>query len=282
MATTKLYLDIRSPRKDGTGVLKLAINHKQNTALLNLDIRLLPNQWDNVTAKIVNHPQKQYLNNLITRRRAEVETEILRLSDSGRMPKMTAQSIKKYVESSNSSDTSSATQTFEGGFLAFIDSKTGSTKGLYEYTLKRLRDYCTGLSELSYTDITPEWLKKFDGYLARTAPSKNYRNIHLRNIRAVFNAAIDSEYTDYYPFRKFKIRPVATRKRSLSIDDLRRLFDFTVEPYAELYRDMFKLIFMLIGINSVDLHRLKSITADGRIEYTRAKTHRLYSIKVEP
>lgn len=45
---------------------------------------------------------------------------------------------------------------------------------------------------------------------------------------------------------------------------------------------MFRLIFMLVGINSVDLHGLKSITRDGRIEYKRAKTGRLYSIKVEP
>lgn len=39
---------------------------------------------------------------------------------------------------------------------------------------------------------------------------------------------------------------------------------------------------MFIGINSIDLWRLKSITKDGRIEYKRAKTGRLYSIKVEP
>ncbi len=282
MATTKFYFDTRRPRKDGTCVLKLAITQKQDTALLNLGICLLHNQWDNITAKIVNHPQKQYLNNLITRRRAEVETEILRLSDSGRMPKMTAQGIKKHVGASNSLDESADMQNFEIAFQVFIDNKTGSTKKLYEYTLKRLRDYYPSLSELSFEDITPAWLKKFDDYLARTAPSKNYRNIHLRNIRAVFNAAIDSEQTTYYPFRKFKIRPEATRKRSLSVDALRQLFDYPVEPYAELYRDMFKLIFMLIGINSVDLHRLKSITPDGRIEYKRAKTHRLYSIKVEP
>ena len=40
-------------------------------------------------------------------------------------------------------------------------------------------------------------------------------------------------------------------------------------------------MFMLIGINVVDLFSLKEIE-DGRINYYRAKTHRLYSIKVEP
>ena len=44
---------------------------------------------------------------------------------------------------------------------------------------------------------------------------------------------------------------------------------------------MFKLIFFLVGINIVDLCNLMEIN-NGRIEYYRAKTNRLYSIKVEP
>ena len=38
---------------------------------------------------------------------------------------------------------------------------------------------------------------------------------------------------------------------------------------------------MLCGINIVDLCGLSSVV-NGRVEYARAKTHRLYSIKVEP
>jgi integrase len=41
------------------------------------------------------------------------------------------------------------------------------------------------------------------------------------------------------------------------------------------------LDFYLIGINLVDLCNAKSIV-NGRLEYQRAKTKRLYSIKVEP
>ena len=41
-------------------------------------------------------------------------------------------------------------------------------------------------------------------------------------------------------------------------------------------------MFMLIGINTVDLCHLKEIDSEGRINYHRAKTNRLYSIKVEP
>lgn len=167
-------------------------------------------------------------------------------------------------------------------YTAFIDSKTNSgTKGVYKHTLDRIRLFDPDIDKKNFEDIDLKWLVGFEAFCARTA-SKNARNIHLRNIRAVFNNAIDYEITTAYPFRRFKIRPEATRKRSLSVEELRRLFNYPVEHYAEIYRDCFKLIFMLCGINTVDLWGLKSITKDGRIEYKRAKTGRLYSIKVEP
>lgn len=167
-------------------------------------------------------------------------------------------------------------------YLQFVERKnTQGTKNVYNHTLSRIRAFDAQIDDKMFTDITLQWLNDFEAFCARTA-NKNARNIHLRNIRAVFNSAIDYELTTHYPFRRFKIRPEATRKRSLSVEDLRKLFNYEVEEYAVIYRDMFKLIFMLIGINVADLYYIKRITSDGRIEYKRAKTHRLYSIKVEP
>ena len=167
-------------------------------------------------------------------------------------------------------------------FNRFVESKTNrGTISVYQHTLDRMRLFDPDVDKRSFEDIDLKWLTDFEVFCAQTA-SKNARNIHLRNIRAVFNYAIDFDLTSAYPFRRFKIRPEATRKRSMSVEELRELFTFPVEPYAEIYRDLFKLIFMLIGINTVDLHGLKSVTKNGRIEYKRAKTGRLYSVKVEP
>ena len=174
------------------------------------------------------------------------------------------------------------TGTFVKHYEQFMESKTNrGTRGVYKHTLDRIRAFDKNVDNKMFEDIDLKWLTDFEAFCAKTA-CKNARNIHLRNIRAVFNNAIDYEITTAYPFRRFKLRPEATRKRSLSVEELRKLFDYPVEEYAEIYRDIFRLIFMLVGINSVDLHGLKSITHDGRIEYKRAKTGRLYSIKVEP
>lgn len=171
---------------------------------------------------------------------------------------------------------------FTAYFQGFIDGKENKgTKGVYKHTLDRIRLFDPDADKKNFENIDLKWLADFEAFCAKTA-SKNARNIHLRNIRAVFNNAIDYEITTAYPFRRFKIRPEATRKRSLSVEELRKLFVYPCEPYAEIYRDCFKLIFMLCGINTVDLWGLRSMTKDGRIEYKRAKTGRLYSIKVEP
>ena len=143
--------------------------------------------------------------------------------------------------------------------------------------------FCPELESLSFEGITREWLMEFDKFLSRTAPARNARNIYLRNIRAVFNWAIDEGLTAAYPFRRFKIKAEATRKRSLPVEDLRLLLDFEVEEHQRQYLDMFKLVFLLMGINVVDLLNLRQRDlAGGRIAYRRAKTGRLYDIKVEP
>jgi len=172
--------------------------------------------------------------------------------------------------------------TFLNWFRRFAEAKDNKgTRGIYEHTISRMLAFDKSLSRRRFEDITIGWLTDFEAFCAKTA-SKNARNIHLRNIRAVFNNAIDNEITTAYPFRRFKIRPETTRKRSLTVEELRCLFSYSVEPYAQTYLDLFKLIFMLVGINSVDLFRLKEITREGRIEYKRAKTGKPYSIKVEP
>jgi len=133
----------------------------------------------------------------------------------------------------------------------------------------------------SFATINKEWLFRFEKWMKESGLSTNTRSIHLRNIRSIFNNAIDNEYTMNYPFRKFSIAKEETRKRSLTITQLRELRTIECETCQEQYRDMFMLMFYLIGINPIDLFTGARIAGE-RIEYKRAKTGKLYSIKLEP
>lgn len=284
MAKTKLYLDTRAVKQGKEAPLKLAIMRNRNTALIPLNVSILPEQWDKAACKVVAHPNRAALNSYIATKKIEIDNIILKLFENGEIYGKSAMDIKKYVLSALIPEKLKKPKNlFMERLQSFAKGKKERTKEIYAATYKRIIAFIgeEEAERITFEDITKEWLTAFDTFLARTSPSKNARNIHLRNIRAVFNEAIDDEITSFYPFRRFKIRPVATAKRSLSVEQLRLLFSYPVEEHAQKYVDAFKLIFFLIGINIIDLCNLKEIT-DGRIEYYRAKTNRLYSIKVEP
>lgn len=168
---------------------------------------------------------------------------------------------------------------WERYYEKYVESKTNrSYKISCEQTLVKMRKHCKNFSELTIEDITLKWLRDLDEKMVEEGLSQNSRNIHFKNIRTCLNRAIDDELTNNYPFRRFKIKAEETRKRNLPVEELRRLFDYDVEEYQKYYLDYFKLIFYLIGINGTDLFNLTRIE-NGRIEYRRAKTHKLYSIK---
>ena len=173
--------------------------------------------------------------------------------------------------------------------------KKAGTRTCYEQSLKKVLAYDKGVT---FEQMTPEWLKRFDEELGRTM-SVNGKAIVLRNIRAVWNYALDMGLTRaQYPFRRssavgtsrFGIKHEQTRKRNVPLETLRRLKDYPVEGFQEPYRDLFMLMVYLVGIDIVDVvHLKKSDLKDGYIEYVRQKTdkenateRRKVRVKVEP
>lgn len=292
MANTRFYLDERGAKVNNPRVLKIAIAHKGMTALISLSVKLLPNQWDSRKLRVVNHPDQMLMNVYITNIKQQVDTIILNLANEGRLGEMTTAEVKGFIDNQlnpekakEKEETKRKEKLFATRFKKFADSsdKSASTKRLYNDTYKRMIEFAgEELEEMAFEDITKDWLLDFYAYLEPQSPSRNARNIHLRNIRAVFNAAIDDGITMFYPFRRLQIKNEATRKRNLKVEDLRSFFNFSCEAHAQKYLDIFKLMFMLLGINAIDLCNLKEIDSDGRINFHRAKTKRLYSIKVEP
>ncbi len=278
MFSYKFYI-----RKEKNDSLMLRITNNRKKAEMSMGLRMTQSELD---AALSGSSKNIRLEKMLASWTMQIKDLMLGLSDR-KESDMDVKEIRTILQERllgivAEKEPETANGNFTPYFQNFIDGKENKgTKGVYKHTLDKIRSFDPDIDKKNFEHIDLKWLTDFEAFCAKTA-SKNARNIHLRNIRAVFNNAIDYEITSAYPFRRFKIRPEATRKRSLSIEELRKLFDYPVEPYAEIYRDCFKLIFMLCGINTVDLYGLKGITRDGRIEYKRAKTHRLYSIKVEP
>ncbi|MDO5525669.1 MAG: site-specific integrase [Prevotella sp.] len=281
MATIKIYLDMRGVSKGNAAPLKIAITKHSSTSYIGLDVKVQPSQWDAKSEKVKDAKNKAQINNYIHNRKSEVENLLMRLTADGELTGFTCTQIKNKLLSILSPKPDK-TNNFVSRFEHYISQKmNASTIEKYSITLKRIMEYDRNARTLTFEDIGKDWLTDFDKFLIKYNPAKNSRNIHFRNIRAVFNDAIDNEITTAYPFRKFKIQPEPTAKRSLTIEQLRELWNYPVEPFQQRYLDMFKLTFYLIGINTIDLCRLTAIE-NGRVVYRRAKTGRLYNIKVEP
>lgn len=155
--------------------------------------------------------------------------------------------------------------------------RTISTQKAYELTARKVKAFD---ATATFDTINTDWLRRFEKKCLETL-SINATAIQLRNIRAVFNWAIDNEVTDKYPFRRFKVRHETVAIRNISAETLAEIRDYPVEPGLEMYRDLFMLSFYLCGINAGDLLKCKGLT-NGRMVYHRQKTGRLYDLPVYP
>lgn len=280
MAKSFLKLDLRRPLKDGTYPVKIGVGYGKDL-YLSTGVSIKPDLWDCSTCKVMG-PGARVNNEILSNLLCQVQSAILELRENGKFANMTNAELKRTLSNLSSGETPAApTQlTFYDVAAKFLATKMGKrTIELYGQTLKKVRAFAG--DGLLLETMRPTWLHEFEVFLGGSA---NGRAIHLRNIRAIFNYALDEEITTAYPFRKFKIKKEDTRKRSLTIEQLRTYAGLSdLSNTDKEYRDMFLLIFYLIGINIADLANLtRDSIVNGRLEYRRQKTGRLYSILLQP
>ena len=276
MAVISLYLDKRKKTSKNVYPIKFRVYH--NSAFyISTGMYSGEDEWGGESYN-KKEPNYRVKNVALLGKFNKLESELLLLGD--KLKAMSDKKLKLYLQNVI------ADKPVESNyFLRYFDEyallkEKKSTRDNYANTrlhLVNFDEYAT------FDTIDKKWLTRFHQYLVEKGYKINYIGTHMKNIRAVFNYAIDEEVTLKYPFRKFKIKKEQTRKRCLSVEELRLLKNYDVEPYQELYRDIFMLIFYLVGINLEDLlHLTEDNLVRGRIEYRRYKTGRLFSIKVEP
>lgn len=277
MATISFYLDTRRAKNDGSYPLKLNVRHK-GQFMISTGYSVMKERWDGngYTNKEPNYKTK---NASLRKMLSDMENIIFRLELDGKIREMSDKALKAALEKCLPGYVPEKTKYFIDYVADFMNLKDNAgTRQNYQTTINKLIRFdrtCT------FDTMDPDWLRSFERYMKDSGMKVNAYAIHFRNIRAVFNYAIDQEITTLYPFRKFKIKKEQTAKRCLTPEQVALLRDYDCEEYQRRYRDIFMLMIYLIGINAVDLFNLKQIF-NGRIEYNRAKTSKLYSIKVEP
>lgn len=294
----KWYLDMRRADNQGRGRLNVVIYNNGSTAMMGTGVML--NRDNFVSNKVVGLPMANQLNQMLRLKMAKVQLAIEELGLRCDVTGMRASEIKREVmmmmTGQGGGDAPAGDgSTMDGGtagdggvlwdgfaerFVKRIEKER--TAEVYEMTRRKVAQFCD-VKGLCFEDMTVAWLRDFETWMAATC-GVNTRGIHFRNIRAIFNAAIDEEVIpgDLYPFRRFKIKKEETMKRSLSVGDLRRLMEYRCEGWQRKYVDVFVLSFYLAGINMVDLMALPPLDGSGVIEYRRSKTGVVCRLTVPP
>lgn len=281
MAKLTIYHDTRSGK--GEFPIKVRISHKKETVYISTGVKIAPEFWNSQDCIVVGHEHVKSYNALILSKFSRAESEISRLKLQGEINRYSASQLKEIIENGEiKKDPKSCN--FLKYYTSCMEKKVkANTKSSYAQTLTNLEKFDPLLSERSVEDINFDYIERLDAWFAQRGVKVNSRNVYYRNIRTVLNRAIDEDIPTSYPFRKFKMKKQATKKRSLTIEELRTLRDYPVEDWQRKYVDLFFLMFYLIGINAADLLPAKSKQLKkGRLEYERAKTYKHYSIKIEP
>jgi len=281
-----LSLDTRRPKSDGSFPLVLRLGHLRKTIPIPTGFSLRSEDWDErkrIVKKSYNGVETvSRLNNLIQKQRSEAMEIVVKLHENGELNKLSVSELKNRI---HKKDVSQSFILFAQQQIADLHQagRFGTAKS-YKEVLHVVREFI-GEKDLRFNQITFQFLTKFEMAHVSRGNSLNGLAVYMRTIRAVYNKAIKSGIADAsdYPFTNYKIKTIPTEKRALEWELLKRIIVHDLKSDSSLFsaRSFFVASYMMYGMNFSDMAFLKrSDIRNGRIQYRRRKTSKLYDIKI--
>ena len=278
MATLSLVLDKRRAKQDGTFPLVFRLGIGRKNTYIKTGIYILENQFDasNNLVKGSNTLNEQ-LYQLDTLYRQRFYKYVIENPENENIVELKNYLINKLPEELT------IKEFWEEHIVTLNNSGRNGGARVYKMSLSVISKNTNldiPFSKYSYKDLL-----LLEKELYKNGVSTNGMGVYFRSFRAICNKAINMDIVGYewYPFRKFKIKKEKTTPRVLSIVEMRNYFNHAIDPKHLYYKSWLigKLIFMLRGINLKDLLLLSAKNIKGnRIIYKRAKTGKIYSVKI--
>lgn len=289
-------------KANGTTNIKIRLTHKGKQDYISTKY-FVPvstekkSYFDNVTGLAKGIPEAKFINDQILIAISGYIKAEAALGDSANF--MTVQQIKRHIvqkKVSKSMDFIAYAETF---IKSLRSTNKTSTADWHESTIKAIKNF-TKSDKLDVLNIDSNFLAKLENYLLegdkttkpiRKPMSAGGINTYMRSFRALHNKMKD-HYNDEElgiiriprsPFKTYKIKAVKRRQqgKSLTVEEMRQIVAYTSTTKSLTFaRDMFLLMFCMIGINTKDLYFLPK-QPGPRIEFDRFKTERAYSIRIE-
>lgn len=282
MATIKLTIDKRRPYKDGRFPVIYRVTTNQKSTSISSGVKILKQEWDTDKSKITKlHPNSKELNLQLKKKLLEIEKRLLEATNSE--PESDIQRLKHLLLNGNKTE---KINFYQYACIEIQELRVKEKHGnadAYETATKRLIDFAG--KELTLDKISYVLISGFDTWLSKEGLTRNSIAVYMREIRALLNKAIKKKLLsrELYPFADYKIKTEKTVNRPISQKELLTVKQYPLKEGTRLWhsRNIFFLIFNLIGISFIDLSLLKQYSIQGdRVLYRRRKTGKIYSIKL--
>ncbi len=283
-----ISLDQRRAKKDGSFPVVMRLGHNERTTSIQTGVSVSAKDWDakNSTVKksYTGVSSVNRLNNILSKKKADAMDIIFKLDEEGVLSAMPIAALRKEIDKSKSATGSSFFDFANVQIEALVASHQIGTARSYKGVCNVLRTFRNG-KDLSFQEITYDFLRKFEASHLGKGNSYNGLSVYLRAIRAIYNKAIKSKVIDksLYPFTDYKIKEVPTEKRALNWDLLKIVIELDLSQDHSCFhaRNYFLASYMMYGMNFIDMAFLKkSDIKNGRVQYRRQKTAKLYDIKI--
>lgn len=281
MATIKIVLDQRRAKNDETFPVVIRVRHLKKYFDIKTNYCSLKNQFDEKKQHILGNMDANFN---IEEQKEKYSKRIREFLKENNNTVFDINILKRYVLQ-KPAELTTIEEFWKEVIQQLLDSNKTGTARSYITTLSvisKIIDCNCMFTQVSYKDLII-----IETTLLKRGVSVNGIAVYMRTFRAICNRAIlyNVASLEWYPFRKYKIKKEKTTPRTISITEMQNYFAHVINAEDRLYKSwcIGKLIFMLRGINLTDLLLLKkSNIHNDRIIYKRAKTGKMYSIKILP
>jgi integrase len=266
---TTIYQDTRRQRKDGTYPVKLKVTYRRKRKYYPY-VNLTTQMFERVMSKSPRGEARYIAADLkafeVKARKIIDDMEVFSFTEFER------RFLNNSPEEGNKLDVYAALQSYIDRLNK--EGKAGTAIS-YRCTLNSLKKY---RSSLEFPEVTPELLKDYEKWYLAQGKSITTVGIYLRQLRAVFNEAIEAGIItkEHYPFgrRKYQIPAGRNVKKALTKAEVAKLFKAEPQTPSEAkYFALWKFSYLCNGMNPKDIIHLrhKDISGD-KLHYYREKT----------
>ncbi|MBR5988858.1 MAG: site-specific integrase [Prevotella sp.] len=282
---TSIKVKFRPSTVDGKeGGLYFQIIHNRVVRQLNTDYKVFAEEWDAESESVIVSGNRSNLLLGIQERlawdMARLE-KVVRSLETERRRFTTDDVITMFHKLTKES----SLFTFMHGVIAQLKQLgKARTSETYTATLKSFMAF-RDEQDVPLDGITSDMMLMYEAYLKTREVRMNTISFYMRNLRAVYNRAVEKGLTvQNYPFRHVYTGVDKTVKRAIPIKAIKEMkdLDLATNSALDFARDMFMFSFYTRGMSFVDMAYLKKTDIkNGILTYRRRKTGQELTIKWE-